>query len=461
MMQLSVPRPQTVQPVTPGYETDKAPAFHPRLCHSDVTNDLFTPAHSSEPALPALHVLRSNSFSPKGANEGNLPETARVEGSFPLFPALTSARTCAICGSLLVDPSKIAIPQCEHMYCKGCLVAYLQLRVSNGEVLKMPCPTFECTSVVPEEVLTALLGTELLGKYMRYRRNQEIEANPNVKHCPQPDCQGYAEGGIERPRLTCNACGHTYCFYCQKPWHHGSPCGLEGDRLLDSWARANHVKFCPNCHRRVEKTSGCDHMTCVKCRYDWCWKCGCEYTSSHEDVCAVSLIRKRNPPWIIALALLFAPLLLPFVFVILLLYYLEALHSDFAQREEQPRLYAFLQRRYLSYPLLTCLALVLTPLAFVVALLFGGGVLLLESRVLVRSWESCLKGAAQNRSLWVTVSILLGVLLAPVVGLLVLIGTAVAHIAGLCFLCFKLYISLRRFCNPAYFQPKGAPGYLF
>lgn len=461
MKLLSVPRPQTVQPAVLGYETERTPAFHPRLARSDVTNDVFTPVHSTEPSAPALHVLRSNSFSPKGANETNWQEAGRMDGSYSLIPAFTVARSCSICGSLLVDPSKITIPQCEHMYCKSCLTAYLQLRVTNGEVLRMPCPTFECTSMISEELLTALLGAELLAKYVRFRRNQQIETNPNVRHCPQPDCQGYAEGGVERPKLACNTCGHAYCFYCQQPWHQGSPCRLEEDRLLDYWARNNHVKFCPNCKRRVEKMSGCDHMTCVKCRYEWCWKCGCEYTSSHEDACVVLNARKRNPPWIIALALLLAPLLLPFIFVILTIYYVEALHSDFAQREDQSGLYTFLHRRFLSYPLLFLLALVLTPLAFIVVLLFGGGVMLLESRVFVRSWEGCLKGVTQNRGLWVTMSVVIGVLLSPVVGLLVIIGTAVAHAAGIGFVCFKLYIALRRCCDPSYFQPRGAPGYLF
>ena len=59
MKLLSVPRPQTVQPAVLGYDTERTPAFRPRLTRSDVTNDVFRPAHSTEPSAPALYIVRS------------------------------------------------------------------------------------------------------------------------------------------------------------------------------------------------------------------------------------------------------------------------------------------------------------------------------------------------------------------------------------------------------------------
>ena len=45
------------------------------------------------------------------------------------------------------------------------------------------------------------------------------------------------------------------------------------------------MKFCPKCTVRVEKESGCDHMTCSRCQYEWCWQCRCKfYSYSHEDI---------------------------------------------------------------------------------------------------------------------------------------------------------------------------------
>ena len=34
-----------------------------------------------------------------------------------------------------------------------------------------------------------------------------------------------------------------------------------------------HTKKCPKCNINVEKNGGCMHMTCVNCKYDFCWMC--------------------------------------------------------------------------------------------------------------------------------------------------------------------------------------------
>jgi hypothetical protein len=38
------------------------------------------------------------------------------------------------------------------------------------------------------------------------------------------------------------------------------------------WVAAN-TKKCPRCQTPIEKNEGCNHMTCRKCRYEFCWIC--------------------------------------------------------------------------------------------------------------------------------------------------------------------------------------------
>jgi len=33
------------------------------------------------------------------------------------------------------------------------------------------------------------------------------------------------------------------------------------------------TKQCPGCQRPIEKNEGCDHMTCITCRHEFCWRC--------------------------------------------------------------------------------------------------------------------------------------------------------------------------------------------
>ena len=33
----------------------------------------------------------------------------------------------------------------------------------------------------------------------------------------------------------------------------------------------------------TEKNEGCNHMTCISCKYQWCWLCEGEYRYGHYD----------------------------------------------------------------------------------------------------------------------------------------------------------------------------------
>jgi hypothetical protein len=37
----------------------------------------------------------------------------------------------------------------------------------------------------------------------------------------------------------------------------------------------------PKCSVPIEKTGGCNHMTCSKCYYEFCWLCSAEYSFAH------------------------------------------------------------------------------------------------------------------------------------------------------------------------------------
>ena len=34
------------------------------------------------------------------------------------------------------------------------------------------------------------------------------------------------------------------------------------------------LSFCPVCHVKIERTQGCNKMTCASCGNEWCWVCG-------------------------------------------------------------------------------------------------------------------------------------------------------------------------------------------
>ena len=76
-------------------------------------------------------------------------------------------------------------------------------------------------------------------------------------------------------------CGWTICTKCKNEYHGKRPCSDAVDIAVQRWAKKRLVQTCSKCNMLVEKTRGCNHMTCPICRYQWCWLCGATYTDIH------------------------------------------------------------------------------------------------------------------------------------------------------------------------------------
>jgi len=81
------------------------------------------------------------------------------------------------------------------------------------------------------------------------------------------------------PTVQCR-CSHRLCFGCGYADHLPCPCLLvkkwlkkcEDDSETANWISAN-TKECPKCVSTIEKNGGCNHMTCRKCKHEFCWVC--------------------------------------------------------------------------------------------------------------------------------------------------------------------------------------------
>lgn len=73
------------------------------------------------------------------------------------------------------------------------------------------------------------------------------------------------------------------CFKCGAVAHPGTSCNSVGNAELREYIKNSNVVKCPNCGFGTEKIDGCNHMTCAKCRYDWCWLCRGKYYDGHFE----------------------------------------------------------------------------------------------------------------------------------------------------------------------------------
>lgn len=363
-------------------------------------------------------------------------------------------RACPICDGEFSQLQQMRLPECGHWFCKECVTQYIQVRVNDNLVLSMPCPDFSCNANLPESLVTELLSGEMLEKYNRFKREAELSSNANLRWCPKPDCQGYDIGGTRKKRLICNVCSCNFCYYCTEEWlEDHKKCKGVVDYQLDEWSRKNNVKHCPNCKRRVQKMEGCDHMTCLKCRYEWCWLCGAKYHPNHYQECEFQKIKRKEFPWPVILCLLFAPVLWPFAFIIIAFRSCERTAN---QRDTKFR--KFVRNRVLSVPTIFVVALILTPLVFVFGLLFSGVAFLLELGTHLGRNHISLRRLVDNDKFWIPFSIIIGISGTPLVAAIGAVLIVLAHFAGLGLMLYKLYLAIRKRYDPNFMNPASGYG---
>ncbi|EIN13576.1 hypothetical protein PUNSTDRAFT_79212 [Punctularia strigosozonata HHB-11173 SS5] len=245
-----------------------------------------------------------------------------------------NAYECQVCLTS-VKGSKCIVLSCGHIFCRSCLEDFWRLCVEEGDVSRVTCPDPACVKAAraanEEEVRRVLMDKEVT-RWKWLRQKQELEKDPTIIHCPVAVCQTPVPGpkgadamdgtGWERLR-TCQTCNYSFCAYCRRTWHGPiSECALsvtdsflsdymnasEGSRkrleIEQRYGRANVLKLvarfkedqanrawleastmaCPTCRVHVEKSHGCNHMTCGKCKTHFCYRCGEKLLASNPYV---------------------------------------------------------------------------------------------------------------------------------------------------------------------------------
>jgi hypothetical protein len=213
---------------------------------------------------------------------------------------LPSAITCKICNDeydLWLHVHELFY--CKHIYCIDCLRQYFTQRIKDGLVLNLPCPDPLCKEEVAPDDVRCVLGQEMWEKYDHLVLMTALKQDPNICWCPFPRCtNAIYRDPEEEPKMQCNACSYQFCAECSEAWHGDMSCEehakikakIESSAekqipLFNMWTnkRAKLVKPCPGCKAYIEKFDGCNHMTCMSCKYEFCWICLSEYVSGHYN----------------------------------------------------------------------------------------------------------------------------------------------------------------------------------
>ena len=194
---------------------------------------------------------------------------------------------CQICYCSYSREDILYCDECETMSCLDCMSLHFVAKIRQGDV-RVTCLGHGCLRVLSEQMVAAF-APDLMPLF---RKNQiEIENNPLKKTCPS--CHKVEKVNNKNETMVqCADCSLQWCFSCHAPWHKGITCKMfmqdvegRGKKALKYWAKSKgkenpNARKCPKCQFFIERISGCDHMTCARCKTEFCFKCGEKYRSA-------------------------------------------------------------------------------------------------------------------------------------------------------------------------------------
>ena len=190
---------------------------------------------------------------------------------------------CQICGNYFIPNKENTVSTCNHSFCNNCWYQFLSIKIQENKISFIKCLYYECQEKISDKFIINLLNSnvQLIQKYKTFKLELEIMNDPNKKFCPIPNCISYLELKNENNFEVKCSNGHVYCFKCLGKPHGNSPCKAKLDNSLIVFSKTHFLKRCPNCSIITEKIEGCNHITCSKCSYQWCWLCNGKYNPEH------------------------------------------------------------------------------------------------------------------------------------------------------------------------------------
>jgi len=218
-----------------------------------------------------------------------------------------------------IDISKYTVCcDSRHQFCLSCWSLHTQTQVRDNGGYCLSCPAFKCHEIVAggNRMVDALLSSsidKLKYKYHEQRVRHVVDCQPlSMKWCPVPDCGAIVRTtsyvnendssdlardmtNLPPKSMICHN-NHSFCLSCGLEAH--SPCACKdwkiwvdkvkeeitavndgltgsgkGDDIANALWMAANTKKCPRCTSPIEKDEGCNHMSCRKCRHEFCWIC--------------------------------------------------------------------------------------------------------------------------------------------------------------------------------------------
>eukprot|EP01080_Neovahlkampfia_damariscottae_P001708 gene1708-477_t len=230
--------------------------------------------------LNTISSLNDDKLSSEKTNEREKRKTMVIE--------------CSICFDEISSKDIYIMDECDHKFCRECLIEYITSKIKSGETDSIRCPDLKCKREMKLSELKQLVSQELIEKYDEFSLKKALAQMKNVIYCLNDKCNNamIVDTEVEDNMIICNNedCKMKICIQCKVPYHDGISCeeyqkwklnSQESEKQYSEWAQKNSKK-CPQCKTDIEKSGGCNHMKCTKCGCNWCWICGESFKSTYS-----------------------------------------------------------------------------------------------------------------------------------------------------------------------------------
>ncbi|QSZ28709.1 hypothetical protein DSL72_003209 [Monilinia vaccinii-corymbosi] len=191
---------------------------------------------------------------------------------------------CKICWCPAESPVRT---KCSHSYCLQCFENLCSSATTGNKDVAIICEAGDCKVVLsleeiqqhlPEEIQQHLPSAAFEG-ILEASFHSYVRKHPDAFHyCPAPDCGNIYRASLPTKFHTCAKCLTETCTSCRSA-HPRQTCAeykyqaSGGDEAFEKLKSAEGYKDCPQCETIMEKTDGCNHMTCLGCKIHLCWLC--------------------------------------------------------------------------------------------------------------------------------------------------------------------------------------------
>ncbi|KAI4748054.1 hypothetical protein E4T50_01633, partial [Aureobasidium sp. EXF-12298] len=191
----------------------------------------------------------------------HFPEYARFCDTYPGLE-LTS---CQACLERLPRSETLPAP-CGDSYCTGCMTTLFEHAIRDEAMYPPRC----CGQTIPLDSVRSIITSELAVAFTT--KAMEFDTT-NRTYCSNTACSQFIPNDrINDDVAVCDACNHRTCSICKGNAHQDDCPEDETTQLALQLGDTQQWQRCNDCRSLVERSEGCNHITC-RCRAQFCYIC--------------------------------------------------------------------------------------------------------------------------------------------------------------------------------------------